>query len=159
MRCGMRVHVRMRAAGFRVGGAVRHVRLAGNHIGDSGAAALAAVVQQMPSLTSLRLGGTAMPAHCRFLLWGLARLRGRARVRACVRVCVWAADAHSARESASRSTKAPDTNGTSRLRTRGAHAASAAALAVEIRAKSDEKSLQNGLIEIVFDFSEEKDHA
>ena len=66
----------------------------------------------------------------------------------CVSVCgcVWAAAggcactpahtrraptfAHSARESASRSTKAPGTNGTSRLITRGAPAASAAALGV-----------------------------
>jgi hypothetical protein len=66
----------MWAAGFRVGGAVRHARLADNQIGDSGAAALAAALPQMPSLTTLRLGGrlggTAMPAHCRFLLWWLA---------------------------------------------------------------------------------------
>jgi hypothetical protein len=61
-------HVRMWAAGFRVGGAVRHARLAGNAIGDSGLDALAAALLQMPSLTTLDLGRTAPRACCGFLL-------------------------------------------------------------------------------------------
>ncbi len=52
---------------------MRLARLAENQIGDSSAAALAALaaaLPQMPSLTALHLGSTAMPAHCRFLLLG-----------------------------------------------------------------------------------------
>ena len=49
---------------------MRLARLAGNQIGDSGAAALAAALPQMASLTTLDLGGTATPAALLFRLWG-----------------------------------------------------------------------------------------
>ena len=61
--------------------AVRHARLAGNQIGDSGVTALAAALPQMPSLTTLHLFSTAARARCRLLLLGLAhrRLGGSSR--------------------------------------------------------------------------------
>jgi hypothetical protein len=59
------------AAGGRVGGAVRLVRLAGNQIGDSGAVALAAALPQMASLTTLNLGGTSTAAALGLRVWGL----------------------------------------------------------------------------------------
>ncbi len=62
----------MWAVGVRVGGAVRVARLADNQIGDSGMTALAAALPQMPSLTTLDLSGTAMPARCGFLLGAFA---------------------------------------------------------------------------------------
>jgi hypothetical protein len=46
---------------------VRNARLAGNLIGASGAAALAAALPQMSSLTTLNLTGAPAPARCRFL--------------------------------------------------------------------------------------------
>jgi hypothetical protein len=49
---------------LRVGGAVRLSRLAVNKTGDSGVTALAAALPQMPSLTTLILGGTATRARC-----------------------------------------------------------------------------------------------
>jgi hypothetical protein len=42
-------------------------RLAGNHIGDAGATALAAALPQMPSLTTLDLSSTSLRARCGFL--------------------------------------------------------------------------------------------
>ncbi len=46
---------------------MRLARLADNGIGDSGAAALAAALPQMPSLTTLDLDSTATRARCGFL--------------------------------------------------------------------------------------------
>jgi hypothetical protein len=54
---------------FQVGAVVRLARLAGNQIGDSGVTALAAALPQMPSFTTLGLGGTATHARCGFLLF------------------------------------------------------------------------------------------
>jgi hypothetical protein len=71
VRCGVRVHGRMWAVGCRVRGPVMVARLAGNAIGDSGVDALAAVLPQMPSLTTLYLSGTAPRARCGFLLLSL----------------------------------------------------------------------------------------
>ena len=50
---------------------MRLARLADNQIGDEGAAALAAALPQMASLTTLQLGGTSTPAALWFRLWGL----------------------------------------------------------------------------------------
>jgi hypothetical protein len=51
---------------------VRLARLAGNQIGASGVDALAAVLPQMPSLTTLDLSGTAPRARCGFVVFSLA---------------------------------------------------------------------------------------
>jgi hypothetical protein len=64
-RAGARLDVGRSAS--RVGAAVRLARLAENQIGDSGVTALAAALPQMPSLTTLVLGGTATRARCGFL--------------------------------------------------------------------------------------------
>ncbi len=68
---GVRAHGRLWAAGGRVGGAVRLARLADNQIGDEGAAALAAALPQMASLTTLHLFCMSTPAALLFRLWGL----------------------------------------------------------------------------------------
>ncbi len=67
---GVRAHGRLWAAGGRVGGEVRLARLADNQIGASGAAALAAALPQMASLSTLELGGTSTPVALLFRLWG-----------------------------------------------------------------------------------------
>ncbi len=67
---GVRAHGRLWAAGGRVGGAVRLARLAANQIGASGAAALAAALPQMASLTTLNLSCTSIPAALLYRLWG-----------------------------------------------------------------------------------------
>ncbi len=56
---------------------MRLARLAGNEIGDEGAAALAAALPQMASLTTLHLGGTSTPAALLFRLlgWGIISFR------------------------------------------------------------------------------------
>ncbi len=59
-----------RSAGGRVGGAVRLARLAGNGIGAEGAAALAAALPQMASLTMLHLDCMSTPAALGLRLWG-----------------------------------------------------------------------------------------
>jgi hypothetical protein len=59
------------ASGGRVGRAVRLAWLADNQIGDEGAAALAAALPQMASLTMLDLRGTSTPAALGLRLWGL----------------------------------------------------------------------------------------
>jgi hypothetical protein len=59
------------AAGGRAGGAVRLARLADNKIGDLGAAALAAKLPQMASLTTLDLRGKSTAAALGLRLWGL----------------------------------------------------------------------------------------
>jgi hypothetical protein len=82
VRLGVRAHCRLWAAGGRVGGAVRLAWLADNRIGDEGAAALAAALPQMASLTTLDLGGTAMPAALGLRLWGLGHGLLTAVVRA-----------------------------------------------------------------------------
>jgi hypothetical protein len=93
------------AAGlFRVGAAVRLALLADNQIGASGVTALAAALPQMPSLTTLELGGTATCARCGFLLVGLAArasVVGR-QLAACASACgrtvgCWAAGTFSGR--------------------------------------------------------------
>jgi hypothetical protein len=67
---GVRAHGRLWAAGGRVGEVVRLARLAGNQIGDEGAAALAAALPQMASLTTLDLTCTSTPVAFSFRLWG-----------------------------------------------------------------------------------------
>ena len=49
---------------------MRLARLAANQIGDSGAAALAAALPQMASLTTLNLGSTSTAAALGLRLWG-----------------------------------------------------------------------------------------
>ncbi len=49
---------------------MRLARLAANQIGDEGAAALAAALPQMASLTTLDLSSTATPAALLYRLWG-----------------------------------------------------------------------------------------
>jgi hypothetical protein len=49
---------------------VRLARLAANQIGASGAAALAAALPQMASLTTLNLSCTSIPAALLYRLWG-----------------------------------------------------------------------------------------
>ena len=49
---------------------MRLARLADNQIGASGAAALAAALPQMASLTTLNLGSTSTAAALFFRLWG-----------------------------------------------------------------------------------------
>ncbi len=61
---------------------MRLVRLAGNRIGESGAAALAAALPQMASLTTLYLGSTATAAALGLRLWGLGHGLLTAVVRA-----------------------------------------------------------------------------
>ncbi len=50
---------------------MRVARLADNQIGAEGAAALAAALPQMASLTTLDLGGTSTAAALGLRLWGL----------------------------------------------------------------------------------------
>jgi hypothetical protein len=57
--------------GGRVGGAVRVARLSDNRIGDSGAAALAAALPEMASLTTLDVNCTSTAAALGLRLWGL----------------------------------------------------------------------------------------
>ncbi len=70
-------HGRLWAAGGRVGGAVRLARLAANQIGASGAAALAAALPQMASLTTLDLRSTSTAAALGLRLWGWGMARSR----------------------------------------------------------------------------------
>ncbi len=67
---GVKARGRLWAAGGRVGGAVRVVRLADNKVGDEGTAALAAALPQMASLTTLDLICTSTPVALLYRLWG-----------------------------------------------------------------------------------------
>jgi hypothetical protein len=66
---------------------VRLARLADNQIGASGAAALAAALPQMASLTTLHLMGACTPAALLFRLWGWGIISFRRWCAQCASTC------------------------------------------------------------------------
>ncbi len=66
---------------------MRLARLAANQLEDEGAAALAAALPQMASLTTLHLGGTSTPAALLFRLWVWGIISFRRQCAQCASAC------------------------------------------------------------------------